>query len=87
MSAQKPVSWDDHTLDNKRVFTESDHKWIQRAEEDGGGIDWFRLSGGYCNGPECEQCGYHKCVHCNCGDPIPKCSKPPQPTATKGKQP
>lgn len=54
----------------KQVFTKSNHRW--KKTEDGE-IDWFATGGGYHNGPECEDCGYGRCVHCNCGDEIPNC--------------
>ena len=57
--------------------------WLQLCADRGhvlkkdswGGPDLFGHVGGHCNGPECEKCGWHSCMHCNWkGDKIPTCT-------------
>lgn len=39
----------------------TEHEW-ERNED--GQIDYFAMSGGFYNGPQCVRCGYSFCVHC-----------------------
>jgi hypothetical protein len=38
------------------------HKWQKTTD---GKINEWAVSGGYCNGPKCVECGYSFCEHCN----------------------
>jgi hypothetical protein len=65
-------------------FDDWNKAWLQLCAERGhvlkkdswGDPDVFAHSGSrYCNGPECEKCHWHSCMHCNWkGDKIPMCT-------------
>lgn len=72
MSASKTLTLTQWIEVEKAVFLKSNHRW---KKDEYGKVDWFAHGSGFHNGPECEACGYGRCVHCNSGDKIPECPK------------
>lgn len=56
------------------AFIAAGHAFKMNDDEDGGDIDWFAVSGGMHNGPECTKCGWSCCQHCTEIANIPACT-------------
>ena len=52
------------------AFLAAGHVFVLDGDGD---PDYFRVSQGFCNGPECSVCGWSCCRHCTSIDQIPKC--------------